>query len=111
MAASNNTYSAPKKRKEKEDLATKAIQKPDQKEINKMYTKAQPKKKSKSKDRESMLKFGMPLGDPKYSKKGMPGLQNPNIVDSDEDIKELVDITTQRKKARQQMGALELREE
>ena len=59
-----------------------------------------------------MMKFGMPMGDPKYSQKGLPGLKNPNVVDSDEDIKNtLAGITTARKKARQQLGALELREE
>ena len=49
-----------------------------------------------------MMKFGMPMGDPKYSQKGLPGLKNPNVVDIDEDIKNtLAGITTARKKARQ----------
>jgi hypothetical protein len=66
-----------------------------------MYTKAQPKK-SNSKDREAMLKFGMPSGDTHYSKKGLPGLKNPNILDSDDerDFANIIDTTAARRNAR-----------
>jgi hypothetical protein len=49
-----------------------------------------------------MLKFGMPSGDTHYSTKGMPGLKNPNILDSDDerDFANIIDTTAARRNAR-----------